>query len=446
MKRNIILIPLIMISILFIGFLLYSKFVYPPIPSITKIGLVDDKIEVEFDIDKDNVNNDVYCIITKNIYPDKNDPNWILSKNNKCSFNIDKDSYTVYIKNKNNNIIEVSETSKLGKVIDITVNKNKIYLPINGTYHPTLTINTIGYIGENVSWNSSNPEIVSVDNEGNIKALKKGNVTVSATLKDKNISIDVISTNLITLKPKTYNNKKKYLGCGGYTKEENDLIDEILKDRMNDVGFPTRASTVEAARFITLEFPYKIRYFSENGRLTYASKIDGEGRYYHEGLYLHSSRFKSLAKSSQGPKTWGCNMYSRPSHGTRRNGLDCSGFISWVLLNGGFDVGDLGAGVTGAKDLTDVGKKTRFTSTLIKNGKVKVGDLLSSSGPSGGHIAIIVGEDDNNYYVAESLWYNPYIGVVIVGYSKKTIFNRYYWVMLMDKVYKEDGKLTKMWY
>ena len=179
---------------------------------------------------------------------------------------------------------------------------------------------------------------------------------------------------------------------------------------------------------------------------TYASKIDGEGRYYHEGLYLHSSRFKSLAKSSQGPKTWGCNMYSRPSHGTRRNGLDCSGFISWVLLNGGFDVGDLGAGVTGAKDLTDVGKKTRFTSTLIKNGKVKVGDLLSSSGPSGGHIAIIVGEDDNNYYVAESLWYNPYIGVVIVGYSKKTIFNRYYWVMLMDKVYKEDGKLTKMWY
>ena len=446
MKRKIILIPLIMISILFMGFLLYSKFVYPPIPSITKVGLVDDKIEVKFDIDKNNINNDVYCIITKNIYPSVNDPNWVLSKNNKCSFTIDKDSYTVYIKNKNNNIIEVSETSKLGKVIDINVDKNKIYLPINGTYHPTLTTNTIGYIGEDVSWNSSNPELVSVDSDGNITALKKGNITITASLKDKNVSIDVVSTNLITLRPKTYNNKKKYLGCGGYTKEENDLIDEILKDRMKDVGFPTRASTVEAARFITLEFPYKIRYFSENGRLTYASKIDGEGRYYHEGLYLHSSRFKSLAKSSQGPKTWGCNMYSRPSHGTRRNGLDCSGFISWVLLNGGFDVGDLGAGVTGAKDLTDVGKKTRFTSTLIKNGKVKVGDLLSSSGPSGGHIAIIVGEDDNNYYVAESLWYNPYIGVVIVGYSKKTIFNRYYWVMLMDKVYKEDGKLTKMWY
>ena len=247
-------------------------------------------------------------------------------------------------------------------------------------------------------------------------------------------------------RPKAFNNKKKYLSCGQYTKEQNDLLDEILFDRVDTVGRKTRAGVVEAARFITLEFPYKIRYFSENGRLTYASKIDGEGRYYHLGLYLHSSRFKSLANSSQGPKTWGCNMYSRPSHGTRRNGLDCSGFIAWVVLNGGFNPGDIGAGVTGAKDFTDLGKKTRFTSSLIKSGKVKVGDLLSSSGPGGGHIAVIAGEDDNNYYVAESLWYDPYISVTLVKYSKKTVFKRYYWVMLMDSYYKEDGELTKMWY
>lgn len=28
------------------------------------------------------------------------------------------------------------------------------------------------------------------------------------------------------------------------------------------------------------------------------------------------------------------------------NGLDCSGFVSWVLLNAGYNPGDLGAGVT----------------------------------------------------------------------------------------------------
>ena len=144
--------------------------------------------------------------------------------------------------------------------------------------------------------------------------------------------------------------------------------------------------------------------------------------------------------------TWGCQLYSGPSHGKRSNGFDCSGFVSWVLLNGGFDVGDIGAGLASHLDLTDYGKRTKTSTDLIKQKKIKVGDLLSSEGPSGGHIAIIVGEDDNTYYVAESLWTSPNVAVVIIGYPKKTIFNRYYWVMLMDDYYKEDGNLTSLWY
>ena len=140
-------------------------------------------------------------------------------------------------------------------------------------------------------------------------------------------------------------------------------------------------------------------------------------------------------------------MYNRVSHNRNANGLDCSGFITWVLVNGGFDPGDIGAGVSpGIKDLTDYGEKTIFNAKVIKSGKVKVGDLLSSTGPGGGHIAMIVGEDDEYYYVAESLWTSPNVGVVILPYSKKNLFKRYYYVMLMDSYYKEDGKLTKLWY
>lgn len=445
--RKYMIITLSILLVIIISLTLYSKFVYPPIPSIESVGLDDNKIIVKYNINRNNINNEVYCILMKdNNTPNENDSNWILAENNTCTYEIDNNKYTVYLKNKNNRIIKVEESSNLGKVINVSVNKNKIYLPLNGTYTPTLTFDTIGNVPKNVEWTSKDSNIASVDENGLITAHTKGSTTITASILDKTATIEVISTNLIINRPKKYNNKKKYLTCGLYSKEDNDLLDEILKDRVNEVGYKTRSGPVEAARFLALEFPYKIRYFSENGRLTYASKIDGEGRYYHQGLYLHSSRFKGLANSNQGPQSWGCNMYSKPSHGVRRNGFDCSGFISWVLLNGGFDVGDIGAGVTGAKDLTDIGKRTHFTAKLIKDGKVKVGDLLSSSGPGGGHIAIIVGEDDNNYYVAESLWYNPYIGVVIVAYSKKTIFNRYYWVMLMDSYYKEDGKLTKMWY
>ena len=91
---------------------------------------------------------------------------------------------------------------------------------------------------------------------------------------------------------------------------------------------------VEAARFLTLHFPYKIEYFYENGRLG-TNGIDGEGRYYHKGLYLNSSKYSTISKSKNGPKVWGCSLYSTPVKRNDNNGLDCSGFVSWALLNGG---------------------------------------------------------------------------------------------------------------
>ena len=130
---------------------------------------------------------------------------------------------------------------------------------------------------------------------------------------------------------------KEELKCGIYSKEENDLLDKILKDRINDAGYKTRAGAVEAARFLSMEFPYRIRYFSENGREA-TNGVQGEGRYYNEGLYLDESRFVNIKKPLRGPQPWGCQLWSDPSEGYRANGLDCSGFVSWAFLNGGFDM------------------------------------------------------------------------------------------------------------
>ena len=426
----------------------YKDHYTPAIPNINTVNISDNIIEVKYDIEEYKKDKDIYCLIKYQSEGLNENDNWIKANNNKCNFKIDDNLYDFYIKNNYENIIKIDEASLLGNIIDISVDKDKIYLAISAEHTPTLTIKSVGNANKTISWTSTDDKIASVDINGKIKGLKKGNTKVTAKVMDKEISIDVVVTDLITLRPKEFNSKKKYLGCNIYSKKDNDLLDEILKDRIDTVGYKTRAGVVEAARFLALEFPYKIKYFSENGRIGERKyKVDGEGRYYHKGLYLHSSRYKDIKYVQQGPKTWGCKMYSRVAHKSSANGFDCSGFISWVLLNGGFDVGDIGAGVSpGIKDLTDYGEKTIFNSKVIASGKVKVGDLLSSEGPGGGHIAIIVGEDDKYYYVAESLWTSPNVGVVIIPYSKKNLFKRYYYVMLMDSYYKEDGKLTKLWY
>lgn len=435
---------LLFVLVLYTG---YYKFYKVPTPVNIESSIDNNVIKVSYDINKSQTKNDIYCIIKDNEeLPSVDDKDWTLATNNECNYTIEDKIYKVYLKNENDEIFFVDDSDKLGNITKLTLNKEKIYLALNDTYSPTLLIESVGNADKTVTWTSSNPEAVSVDSStGKIKTLKKANVTITATVMDKSVSMEVVSTNLIVKAPKKYNSNKSYLPCGKYSEKENNLLDEILKDRINDAGYKTRAGTVAAARFLALEFPYKIRYFSENGRGS-TNGVDGEGRYYHLGLYLDESRYKNIKKKANGPKTWGCQLYSGPSHGLRSNGFDCSGFVSWVMLNGGFDVGDIGAGLAPHLDLTDYGKRTKFNADVVKSGKVKVGDLLSSGGVNGGHIAIIVGEDKDYYYVAESLWTPPNVAVVIIGYSKKTIFNRYYYVMLMDSYYKEDGNLTKLWY
>ena len=82
------------------------------------------------------------------------------------------------------------------------------------------------------------------------------------------------------------------------------------------------------------------------------------------------------------------------------NGLDCSGFVSWVFLNAGLDIGDIGSGVTeGADDISDIGVMHELTYEYANNGDYKVGDIIARDG----HTALIAGKDDEYIYIAESL-------------------------------------------
>lgn len=411
-------------------------------PEITSISLKNNVLTVSLN----NTDETIYYNYSKqSTIPSTNDSNWKKVDNNSFSFEMDDNIYHAYLKNQNNEIKEINGIPEVGNITKIEVNKKDVYLALNDSFKLDVNFESVGKVDKTITYYSENDKIADVNEKGKITAKKKGNTKIHIKVGSEDIVVNVTSTNLITKKPKNFNNNKKYLSCGKYSKEENDLLDKILKDRIYTVGYKTRAATVEAARFLALEFPYKITYFSENGRGN-TNGVDGEGRFYHKGLYLHKSRYKIIKKTINGPKPWGCKIYSVPAHGQRSNGFDCSGFISWVLYNAGFNVGDIGAGLAPHKDLTDYGKRTVFTKKVVKSGKIKVGDLLSSGGPGGGHIAIIVGEDKKNYYVAESLWTSPTIGVVIKKYSKNNIYNVFYYVMLMDDYYKKDGNITNMWY
>lgn len=251
-----------------------------------------------------------------------------------------------------------------------------------------------------------------------------------------------------------FNTKKEKITCNYFTKEENDILDLTLKDRIDKAGYQTRAGVVAAGRFLTLEFDKKIPYFYENGRLNnYGNQkyVDGEGRYYHQGLYLNESRYSDIVASFTGPAAWGCKLkqyedakwYGFIPGVKYPNGLDCSGFVSWALLNGGFDVKDSGAGdiISIKDDLYDLGKREKLNKALLNSETIKVGDLIAYPG----HMALIIGiSSDGYYYIAESL--PQFKGVVMNKYTMKELLENFTDVMLMDSVYLNDGNLTNMWY
>lgn len=290
---------------------------------------------------------------------------------------------------------------------------------------------------------SGDEHVLSVLEGNKVKGISDGNVKLDVKLHDGSVkSIDVVVTSLIT-KP-NINNDKEYIKCGEYSKEESDLLEELLEVRINDAGYQTRGGALAAARFLLLEFKSGIKYYNENGRLENHSNIkyvDGEGRFYHKGLYLTPDKYDVIVSStSDGPKMWGCVLKNVNYSKTMENGLNCSGFITWALFNAGYDIKDVGAGdyTYINNDLLDLRPKESVSLELLNSGKVKVGDLIGFDG----HIAMIIGLEPGKVYVGES--YETGLRVKTFSYDE-LIKSDFTDIILMDDYYKNDGKITNMW-
>ena len=172
-----------------------------------------------------------------------------------------------------------------------------------------------------------------------------------------------------------------------------------LKARVEKAGFGTRAGVVEAALYLA-SLDYAVPYRGKP-----QEKENDIGFYAKYGLN----------------RTWGksvTNKRNQKGH-TGTNGLDCTGFVKWAMVNGGVvaNGGKPGGPSTNAYTKDEGSLSGRMKSALgysqtrahpISNvaDKVEPGDIALSYGERNGtkcwtHVGLVVGVDANNIYIAE---------------------------------------------
>jgi len=460
-KKEILFITLIAIFLVsIISILVYFNFfVGPSITNVDKRDSVRFENKKIFNIEINNnplkINKETWCLLVeKNLALDEDNSVWEKASNGYCSIIADDKDYDVYVKDSYNNYDSTKDGFKKDKKKEIVLKTIKtdvdnVYLYIGQSQQ--LIVDTSNLNDKNISFNSGNNDVAIVDGNGLITGKSNGKTTIIIqNKKEAKKEVNVVVTRLIKeMDPAA---KRDYFTCNMLNDEEANLLDDILFDRVNRAGYGTRAGVLAAARFLTLESTYEVPYFYENGRLENYEPykhVDGEGRYYHRGLYLSPRKTKEITASFVGPVMWGCKLQNYTDWGgvyvtgeLYPNGLDCSGFVTWALLNGGFDVGDVGAGIEpNHKDVTDLGEIVYLSDELMASGRVKAGDLIGLDG----HAAILIGWDENNYYIAESL--NTTKGVVATTVKRSDLVHNsiYRYVVLMDGVYKEQGNYNSYW-
>ena len=443
-KNNVVAFMTILL-LCFTIFLLLVHQEYNKEPSIKSIKYAnhfnDDKTrKVTLNIKRYN-SNDIYC----QFEDDKESTNWIKVKDDKCAYDAKTYNYTINLKYNDNQIVTYKKKIKIDGIAGVKLNNKKKYMALGESFNIDAKLDYVGEVDTKLTYKSSNPGVISIDGNGVITATGEGTSKIIVYTSNKmEESFDITSTGLIRVP--TLDNNKPTVPCNAHSTEQVNLLDDILASRVEEAGPGTRAAVAVAARFLTLEFPYKVPYFYENGRLT-GNGVEGEGRYYKKGLYLGIDKQNQIKTRMAGPASWGCPLMNYEDDGYRKphtyyaNGLDCSGYVTWVLVQAGLDLGDIGAGASYERDYTDIGELRYNSYDLLHSGQVHVGDLIGWDG----HIAIIGAMSDTNIYVTESL----IPGVIMDEYDYSSPYSKFYsrydYIIDMTNNYKGDGNLKNMW-
>lgn len=224
-------------------------------------------------------------------------------------------------------------------------------------------------------------------------------------LKDKNVRISTTSIAGLDVKVTTdatniHEPIETFLSSRGSSLEE---YNNFIKESVKKAGVGTRAGAIAAA-------VSSINYLYDNYHYMIPYYYGGE----HMGIGVPSF----------------VGEVGATSHGNRHQGFDCSGYISWVIMNGGYKFTR-----TLADDFQYYVPSSDVCSSSDPNCIGEPGDLFESSG----HVTMILAADTNSgyYYVAESNGGDT--GVVINdAYS---IRQSGYHVVHMDSFYNNSANV-----
>ncbi len=215
-----------------------------------------------------------------------------------------------------------------------------------------------------------------------------------------------------------------------------------LYNNIRTAGYKTREGVVAAAIYLSSQIDVHIPYFWSGGH------FHGYHGYLSNGQY---TSFEDTQDNFMGvPDSWGCQV-KMDFGGTdkQRNGqtypfgIDCSGFITWAIYNGGYYTGSSSQKLvvpTTSNVFNSLGG-IRVSSVTLGDakGKIKPGDLATKDG----HVAMVVEVNNNSFKIAEEKGYD--FGLVITELKYQNKSEGFEYIVLMDNFYSEYQKSSNLW-
>ena len=235
-----------------------------------------------------------------------------------------------------------------------------------------------------------------------------------------------------------YANNDNIIKCGTGSQYNTGLMNAV-----RTAGFKTREGVVAAALYLSSHIDVHIPYFWSGGHTHEYKEVHGNS-------YIEYNDFGDnfIGVSNK----WGCNFqiptYKDSSDANRKQkngtiwpfGMDCSGFVNWAIMNGGYYTGNKNDAVVPSTDATVFTKLAGVNVDSVKaenaQGKIKPGDIAFKNG----HVGMVVEVNDNSYKVAEEQ--NTAKGLRVNEYSYGKTFTD---IVLMDKFYSEYKSSEPLW-